>query len=447
VGTDRPVGLYWEDYTYLGVGTFLLALISLRRVGRQPFGPLWLGAIVGFLFAIGQLTPFYALVWHLVPGVALFRFPTRALMVTELALALLAGLALRDLAGELTAFEARRGRVPRLKLYSALAVALITADLWAHQPRQNAWGDATDWLAPPNPASFLQRPENAGRYFTLGAFRWHAKAHEAARGLTDLRPYFDVRSLLGPNKSLYWGLRGTNGYSSVPAAWSARFWSSGQQRGVLDSLLRESPDQSLVAHPRFAQLLRLGHVRWVIARQPLAPAPGTSLDLEVASNWGPTTIWEVPDPQPRAWVVPTLSALADDEAVVARMLEGFDPNATALVTTTDAVAPPGGRPGPAVVIADTGEALDIDAEGPGVLVIADTWYPGWVAEVDGVERPIWRTNLWQRGIPLGPGTHRVHLAFALPKLAASQLAEIAASCAWAAWAAATWWTGRDRSTR
>ncbi len=44
---------------------------------------------------------------------------------------------------------------------------------------------------------------------------------------------------------------------------------------------------------------------------------------------------------------------------------------------------------------------------PGILVLADSFYPGWRAYVDGKEGKILRANLFFRGVLLPPGNHRV----------------------------------------
>jgi Bacterial membrane protein YfhO len=57
------------------------------------------------------------------------------------------------------------------------------------------------------------------------------------------------------------------------------------------------------------------------------------------------------------------------------------------------------------------EAAATSTEG-GLLVLHDSYYPGWMAEVDGKSTPIRRADLLFRAIEVPPGTHRVTFRFA-----------------------------------
>jgi uncharacterized membrane protein YfhO len=48
------------------------------------------------------------------------------------------------------------------------------------------------------------------------------------------------------------------------------------------------------------------------------------------------------------------------------------------------------------------------------LLLADTYYPGWVAEVDGNPVPIYRANLSVRAIQLPKGRHSVRFSYEAP---------------------------------
>jgi hypothetical protein len=55
--------------------------------------------------------------------------------------------------------------------------------------------------------------------------------------------------------------------------------------------------------------------------------------------------------------------------------------------------------------------LDVRAHGTGLLVAAETEYPGWKAWVDGRETPIHRVDVALRGVVVPDGTHRVRMEF------------------------------------
>jgi len=70
--------------------------------------------------------------------------------------------------------------------------------------------------------------------------------------------------------------------------------------------------------------------------------------------------------------------------------------------------------------------LQVKTKENGFLVLADTWYPGWEAYIDGQRTEIFVTNGVQRGIYIeGAGTHEVEFRF----VSKSFLAGVATSLA------------------
>lgn len=56
-------------------------------------------------------------------------------------------------------------------------------------------------------------------------------------------------------------------------------------------------------------------------------------------------------------------------------------------------------------------AIDVPADAAGLLVLNDTWYPGWRARVDGQSRPIYRVNGTFRGVFVEKGERQVVFEF------------------------------------
>ena len=55
--------------------------------------------------------------------------------------------------------------------------------------------------------------------------------------------------------------------------------------------------------------------------------------------------------------------------------------------------------------------IQASLDSPGILVLADSFYPGWNAYVNGRQEKIYRANLFFRGVQLSPGTHTVQFRY------------------------------------
>jgi hypothetical protein len=144
---------------------------------------------------------------------------------------------------------------------------------------------------------------------------------------------------------------------------------------------------------------------------------------------------------PRARFVPalpgSLEVIADESDQLARLKSPtFDPEKSAVLSE----ALPGmqssaaGSPAPAgsnsvsVISAGNNESVfEAVTSQPGLLIVSQIFYPGWIAMVDGEEKSVVRTDYTLTGIPLKEGTHTVRLLFR-PRSFQIGLAFSAASC-------------------
>lgn len=56
-------------------------------------------------------------------------------------------------------------------------------------------------------------------------------------------------------------------------------------------------------------------------------------------------------------------------------------------------------------------SMQVTAPAGGFVVLSDTYYPGWVAELNGVDIPIYRANSIMRGVEVPAGEHRLVFTF------------------------------------
>jgi hypothetical protein len=120
----------------------------------------------------------------------------------------------------------------------------------------------------------------------------------------------------------------------------------------------------------------------------------------------------------RAWVAGSLRVLPNEEAVLGALAglgaQEIDPHAEAVVEAGELAGrdQAAGRPSRAEVVRSAPGHFDLRAEGPGWLVVAETWDAGWKALVDGrAEAPL-RVNEMALAIPLAAGAHRIVLDYA-----------------------------------
>jgi len=114
---------------------------------------------------------------------------------------------------------------------------------------------------------------------------------------------------------------------------------------------------------------------------------------------------------PRAYVVSTIVPVSDNRMLLSRM---FDP-ATDLSGTAFVEVPIHGIQGTgsakgyaAITSYETDRVtVEVEAAHAALLVLSDTYFPGWHATVDGTERTVYRTNYAFRGVVVPQGRHTV----------------------------------------
>jgi hypothetical protein len=112
---------------------------------------------------------------------------------------------------------------------------------------------------------------------------------------------------------------------------------------------------------------------------------------------------------PRAFIVHQAQVVADDDLALAMLRDpSFDPARTVLLDKGEPLAAGDGN-STLDILAYEPERIQIAVrvENPGYLLLTDTFYPGWVAEVDGKSVPIYRADLYFRAVSLTRGEHQI----------------------------------------
>ncbi len=424
---------------YLGILPLILAglAVALRRERRTwAFAGL---AGASFVLSLG----IYAIPhgWlSLLPGFGQLRAPARLVLLTDFALAALAGFGLDAVLAPLTdRARATFERVWRLVgratgLVWAFAVPLAYAVLLLMQDRDQAIVIrvsitliAVVTFAGLLAASWLWLTARRGNWARSSTLGW------LAAGLI----FLDLASL-GAYQDL--GDRDPSAGFAQPAIAAFLAGQPGpfriDSRTQIDALWQ--PDTALllgqedvggVANPlvladferywgglgsRSTALYDLLNVRYVIAGK------DTPLDwakFVLAFDGDPKlNVYENRSVLPRAFVAAQVQVAADHEAAwQAIHAAGFAPAATAVVEGATDLS--GGR-GQVSAVVRSGNRLrfQVTADAPAFVVISQVWYPGWQVRIDGqpAGAPL-RTDYLFQGVAVPAGAHTVELRFA-PRL-------------------------------
>jgi hypothetical protein len=151
----------------------------------------------------------------------------------------------------------------------------------------------------------------------------------------------------------------------------------------------------------------------------------------------PYTVYENKDAFPRAFVVPGAAPLPERRQALAA-LKATDFRRTVLLDGLAAPRQGGGSFREAVVqdYRPNRVAVAVDADAPGYLVLADVWFPGWVATVNGAAAvPVHRADYLFRAVEVPAGHSEVVFTFEPASyrrgrlVSAAVLAAFAAACA------------------
>jgi hypothetical protein len=148
-------------------------------------------------------------------------------------------------------------------------------------------------------------------------------------------------------------------------------------------------------------------------------------ELPLAGRTANAFVYRI-DGAARVRVVRAARHLTDREAAKRLLDPAFDPSrevlladapAAARPAADEAIETPSGAPAPrAAIIRETQTEIVVEAAAPvdGFLLLADTFYPGWTADVDGKPVMLYRANLSVRAIQLPKGPHVVRFTYEPP---------------------------------
>jgi hypothetical protein len=159
------------------------------------------------------------------------------------------------------------------------------------------------------------------------------------------------------------------------------------------------------------KLLRTFNVKYLVAFRSL-PEQGTHLIGRFPDSF--SWLYKIEGTIPRAYIVNKVVVEKNSKQVL-RLLSsaGFDPTREVVVDSEIPTLPADQLSATAKIVRYDNELVTIatSTDNEAILVLADSYYPGWKAFVDGREEVIRRANLFFRAIRLPVGNHTVEFRY------------------------------------
>jgi hypothetical protein len=130
--------------------------------------------------------------------------------------------------------------------------------------------------------------------------------------------------------------------------------------------------------------------------------------------WEGFRLWKNEEALPRIRLVPCGRGVSEEE-FAGRLERGdFDPRVEALWVGAEEVGDLSLAPGRIEVLSERWDEIvvAVECDAAQVLVVADTYSPGWRAEVDGRHAEIRKVYGVIRGVPIPAGRHQVRMWYA-----------------------------------
>lgn len=400
---------YWTRLLYFGVVSLILAVIGMLVAFRRQFTRrVTLLVAVGFVFALGTMTPLYEMCWRFVPMIGSFRIPSRVLFICSYGVAILAAIGLDSLitnSRDTPAKDVESPSPPPVTLMrSLLGLAILVgavAELGWHTRRIVEVAKPGSLRAESEISRFLA--EHAGQH----------------RVQTTHSLYSDREALRDNVQKL----RGYEPVVQVRLAWLLDAISSGPDDRLDFGGFRETKLSAL--HQNVADL---AGVRYLVTSQRQKPIEGWEL---VESGTLPPLIhladekqrpigfgiYENLDVMPRAFVVGNVVETegVDQQSAIAG-LEQLDPRSAVMLERDVLPAGPRAEFAAADIVEALPERVTIKAtlDAPGYLILTDLFHPGWSATIDGEATEVLPANLAFRAVPLSAGEHKVVFQYECP---------------------------------
>lgn len=387
--------VFWENTAYVGVSPLLIIfayMVHRKKLHRSLFLFFSITLFLSLLLMLGRHSPLY-FIYSFWPF-TLFRVPSRFIWIFEISLIVLSGIALQSLMKRHNyTFSLRI-----LIIFFTLVNSLHLAVTWE---RYHAFDAASNWIEMPK---ILENQRPIGRILEIGSEIAHNQTF-LTQGWTDIAPYLALKNTLSPNSNLLWGISQYDVYAGRQLR-RVEFYNE-----VLNNNLKSDSTVATMS-ATYQRLLNLASIDTLVSAIPLTQK---GLVKQKTYQEGDIMINTFHNPLrlPHAYLA-TNTILATTKEAAQLILQNDEIDFTSSVIVEKMLTLPRADKSGTVQITQSDDhllTLSVKDASESILVVTDTYYPGWVANIDGTPTEIFPVNIRFRGVHLPAGDHHVTMEY------------------------------------
>ncbi len=384
-------GVFWENSAYVGLIPLILFAALSFALFRKNFENKKLALIsilsivISLSLALGKDLPLHPI--FAIPPFSIFRVPSRFLLLTQFFMVISSALLVEQ--------------ISKKKIISVLIFIAATLNLFIVYYTYNPIGNMTKWLEPPEVVTFLKQYET-DRVVSLGQFAiWDKIFRE--EGWKDLGFYYFSRNSVDANSNLIFNLDQVQSYESLLS----------KRASAINSLITTGikiDDQKITLEPRLVPLLESFGTQHIITPNEIT---NESLPLTFTTKYKDHNmhVYKLDGTSPKFSIYDNYSLIELPSEIISKMVDiNFNLKENVILENNPQTIEKLNKSDSQVEVLHESTRktiLKTKSSHPFVLVLKQSYFPGWESSINSTKTQIIPANLNFQAVVVPKGENQV----------------------------------------
>ena len=390
-------GIFWENNTYFGITQLVLILALLvifrKNIPKQYSKYVYffiIFGLIGLLLSLGKFAPLHPI--FTIPPFSFFRVPSRFLIYLFTSASIISAIALDSLT------KSGNKKIRQILIFAIIVAT--TSDIFISWYNYPAIGKVNNWLKPPEASKYI---EPGARIMTIKQYSpWNEIFYKKGWAGQE-QNYLFLLNFLGQNSSYIYGQHNALTYAGMQPKRSAI------TEGIATQVVTaETGEQQLSKSA--SNLLNLLSADYITSDRELAN-PKLELVKQITEDSTSVYLYKNSQAQPHTFAVGGyVVGKSVNEITDILGHDDFEPTKTTILEKDIQFESASNWDTKKNTVAITrydqnNVTLRASLSNDSIIVLTDSYYPGWKAKIDNEEAELLPANINSRAIVVPQGEH------------------------------------------